>query len=380
MPDKEWLTVDEQIELLKQRGLYTTNDYDFIEEYLEEFGYYEIINGYREPFVAEGTPDTFKPNTQFKDIAMLFMYDQNLRDATMSTIEMFELSLRQSVARAFGTAHGENQQEYLNMQNYRAPKNPHTLQNLVKNLAELAYANNDQPFEHYRNTYGNVPPWIAVKGLEFWALKTWYSLLERDQKILVINDMLSDKFLKEHSEKKALEFFGNALQLVHQMRNRVAHAGRIYNYFPTDAKTNKPFIKYDSSFHQSIKVTPALWRQGIGTGGLWIMMHFFGMLRSNRAFYSLSKAFSDLTHEYVSTYPDIYEFLLKEMRIPSNDDQMNEIYFLVLIESLNGQTIDNFMTISTSIKDQLFFYSNRILISKYKQKNWIQFPKITINK
>ena len=47
---KEFKTYDEQIQLLKSRGL-TFVDEDFAKEKLEEENYYSIINGYKDLFL-----------------------------------------------------------------------------------------------------------------------------------------------------------------------------------------------------------------------------------------------------------------------------------------------------------------------------------------
>lgn len=55
---KEFKTIDEQIELLKSRGLTFENE-KFAKNMLLQNNYYNIINGYKELFIKPNTKDIF---------------------------------------------------------------------------------------------------------------------------------------------------------------------------------------------------------------------------------------------------------------------------------------------------------------------------------
>lgn len=360
---KVFLTIDEQINLLKKRRLtFFDDDEEVAYSLLAEFGYYEIFNGYRDPFMENGQ-DKFLPNTRFHDVFQLFSFDQSLRDDVMSSIEMFELTFRQTVARSFARNYGESQQEYLNVRNYISQSNPNSLNSLIKKLAELALTETSQPFDHYRNKYGNVPPWIVVKGLEFWSLKTWYHSQKRSVKNEIIKEIIDESVISTLGIEKTKQLFGSMLQIVHQLRNRAAHGGRIYNFFPYNNRNSQeqPFIQYNHDFHRFIGVDQAMFRQGYGTSGVWLLSKLFQILKFKHPHVSLSTAISNHLISYFSSMTKIsfnnMEWLLNEMKIPLN----NELAWYVQITSITS-SIDSEMHLTIPIKSyKLLYKSDRLL-------------------
>lgn len=65
---KEFKTIDEQIELLKQRGL-IINDEERAKKYLLSQNYYNLINGYAKFFPRNN--DHYTANTSFDEITRL---------------------------------------------------------------------------------------------------------------------------------------------------------------------------------------------------------------------------------------------------------------------------------------------------------------------
>lgn len=312
-------------------------------EALNEFGYYEIINGYRDPFVVTGS-DVFLPNTSFLDIYRLFLFDQSIRDDVMSSIEMFELTFRQVLSRRFAEKYGHLQKQYLSTKNFQANNQ---VRRLISKLAELAYTNNSESFNHYRSEYDNIPPWIAVKGLQFSELKPWYNSLDSDLKISVIEDMVNPKLISKlrdtsssDENQKILDLFGAALQVIHQMRNRAAHGGRIYNFFPT-SPSNRPLIKYDRNFHESIQVSNDMYRRGYGNSGVWVLIKLFKMLNYPRAYNTLNDQLANhLTDYLVDSFDSFEQFqdILDTIKIP----QKNNLTWSVKITAIKEVVGDDF--------------------------------------
>lgn len=77
MNTKPFLTIDKQIELLEQRGLLFQNK-EAAKKDLLSYGYYEIINGYKDCFLANplDSEDKFKAGITFEHIFQLFTLDK----------------------------------------------------------------------------------------------------------------------------------------------------------------------------------------------------------------------------------------------------------------------------------------------------------------
>ncbi len=172
--DKPFKSIDQQINKLKnERGLLFENE-QRDKQLLLNYGYYEIINGYKYHFMVDKNNDDagFIQGITFEHIYQLFNYDRFLRTHVMSSLETLELSLRQAIAYTVAEQISANQNEYLSRRNYRtghrqylhsAHREMYPIDHLLRILRGITHANSE-PFKHYREDHGNVPPWIIVKG------------------------------------------------------------------------------------------------------------------------------------------------------------------------------------------------------------------------
>lgn len=84
MTAKPFLPIDDQVRLLKQRGL--TVD-DNTARILMSEGYYSIVNGYKVPFIDKSlsskfNEDRYRSGATFSDLYSLFTFDRELRSLT----------------------------------------------------------------------------------------------------------------------------------------------------------------------------------------------------------------------------------------------------------------------------------------------------------
>ena len=87
---KKFKTYDEQIELLKTRGL-KIDDENFALNKLQEDNYYNIINGYKDLFLDEENSNIFKNNVTFEEIYSLFEFDRNIKSIFLKNMEMITI-------------------------------------------------------------------------------------------------------------------------------------------------------------------------------------------------------------------------------------------------------------------------------------------------
>lgn len=105
----------------------------------------------------------------------------------------FESTLRQAVAYTVSKNISYKQNDYIDRRKYNhGPRfrhpNPcnYPVDKLMHTLTKIA-ERNDQPFKHYREDHGNVPPWIVVKRLSFGNLIWWTKLLKNRDKTEIIS-------------------------------------------------------------------------------------------------------------------------------------------------------------------------------------------------
>jgi abortive infection bacteriophage resistance protein len=92
MPDKPSLTIAEQIQLLRSRGM-LFRDETQAASYLKNISYYRL-KGYWWDMQSDFVLHTMKPNTWFEDIIDRYNFDRHLRLILFDAIERIEIALR----------------------------------------------------------------------------------------------------------------------------------------------------------------------------------------------------------------------------------------------------------------------------------------------
>lgn len=93
--DKPALSVDQQLELLKNRGLRITNDHKA--RCLLEVVTLFRLSPYMRPFQKTCPRHVFKPGTSLKDIVEVYRFDSSLRGLVMEAIERIEVAVRAAI-------------------------------------------------------------------------------------------------------------------------------------------------------------------------------------------------------------------------------------------------------------------------------------------
>lgn len=83
MPDKEFKTIEEQINILKERGLKISNETEAA-DFLKYNNYYRI-SGYS---LTLRNHDVFSKNSEFQNIMDIYNFDYELRHILLKYLEM----------------------------------------------------------------------------------------------------------------------------------------------------------------------------------------------------------------------------------------------------------------------------------------------------
>ena len=85
-------TFEEQVELLQSRGM-IVDDIQEATFYLQHLNYYRLC-AYWLDFELDHATHQFKPDTNFKDVLKLYIFDRELRLLVLDGIERIEVSVR----------------------------------------------------------------------------------------------------------------------------------------------------------------------------------------------------------------------------------------------------------------------------------------------
>lgn len=334
---KEFKTIEEQIELLKSRNLKFINEQS-AKDHLLSYGYYEIINGYKDYFLTSSDPDSYKSGSTFEQIFSLYNMDKGLQEGVLSATLDFERILKTTIAYAIAEEYSSDQDKYLQKANYKTgkahkDKNGHTYFDIDSVFKKFEYIINDdvEPFKHYRLKHENTPPWILFKGATLGNMLYFYKLQKPDIKNRIISLMfdIPIDFFKIDKNGVIKNFFSDLLSLNYSFRNRTAHSGRIYNY-----KSEKSSMRHNVILHSRLGIDNRLYRQGFGRNDLYTLLCGLSFLKDKTVSIKLAVHININIKKYLDLYPEDKPKILNSIGIPPNkcivtDDKIIDIMQLL---------------------------------------------------
>ena len=314
---RDFKTIDEQIKILKDRKLIFINE-ETAKLNLMRYGYYEIINGYKDFMLESRDPDVYKKGATFEHLFELYKLDKSFKNSVLESSLNFELNLKTSFSYVLSKKFGVKNNSYLDKSLYKLGKKDkdgvYQLDYLF-NKFDLIINDNLEPYKHYREDHGHTPPWILFKGCSFGNMKHFYNLQKGFIKDEITSLMLGYpiELVKQLPECKALFFFFFNLKYI--FRNRAAHSGRIYNYTPKYGK-----IRYNKIFHQIniININEAEYRLGYGTNDLYTLTVFLKVLENKIPSLDLMSSLIISIEDHLEKYPEDRLFLLSSIGVPKN--------------------------------------------------------------
>lgn len=218
-PTKTFKTYDQQIELLKSRGM-KIRDESRAADLIKNINYYRL-SGYWYPFrkllpgedVARRS-DTFRSDADFDDVIRIYNFDQSLRTCVFACMAPIETALRASLGHQLGKTdpliHLKEDLLEASSKEYELwrEKYNRTLQD-----------SRDDFVKHHKLYYsGKLPIWVATEMLDWGSLSYLYGFSP-------INDQnaIADEFGLTAVEMRSW------LKSLNLLRNRAAHHGRMFN-------------------------------------------------------------------------------------------------------------------------------------------------------
>ena len=214
MPDKEFKTIEQQIALLKGRGLQIP-DSTLAADFLYRNNYYRV-SGYS---LTLRSHDEFVPGTTFQNIIDISEFDHALRHTLLKYIEVIEVTVKSIYSHEFTKIYGPA--GYLNPENFTdASTHKRIMQKAEEQKASRL------PHEAYLKHFVNelrqdIPLWALVDLLTISDISYLYKISESPLQQAVANAL--------GIEIKGREILGKFMHSMTIIRNLCAHGGRLYN-------------------------------------------------------------------------------------------------------------------------------------------------------
>ena len=221
--DKPFKTYDEQIELLKNRGL-IIEDYEFALHALNTISYYDLINRYQRYFMPDG--EKFIDNTRIELLYSFSLFDKSIQSFilkySMFIENIFKTKLAYTLAKDFGAKESEYLSAAKYRQSYQNPNGTLTFNSIFweckKTILDPKITNN--PTLYYYKKHNHVPPWILLKNLSFSNAINLFKLLKDTQRDIIVNELIPNEQIAL-SDK--INFVFCSLEAIRLFRNFAAH-------------------------------------------------------------------------------------------------------------------------------------------------------------
>ena len=180
---KQFKTLDEQVEILKSKGM-IIQDEKYTKEVLLRENYF-FLNGYRHLFMKNSEDRYFKNGTTFEEMYSLFLFDRSYRNIIFKYLLVIENNLKSITSYQLSKKYGYRERDYLKESNFtKDPMRKAQVNDLLKKMKRQIRVNGSQHSAtlHYVSNYGYIPLWILVKVLSFGIVSEMYQILkEEDQ-------------------------------------------------------------------------------------------------------------------------------------------------------------------------------------------------------
>ena len=225
--DKKFLDIEEQLQKLKDKNLIIPND-KRAKKYLNEIGYYKLINGYKRPFIVKIIENNveykrYVESTTIDDLYYLYKFDQDLKALVFKNILIVETMVKSKMSYVISNKYGIRESDYLQANNFK----PDTADSKIKFIelqANILNSINEQKtkqksIDWYAQNYGYYPFWVVSNILTLGTISKLYSKMKQMDQYLISNSFgLKSKMLE------------SILMILQLFRNACAHNEVVYNY------------------------------------------------------------------------------------------------------------------------------------------------------
>lgn len=207
------MTIDEQIENLKEIGLRIENE-AYAKRILNDISYFRLIKAYGLNLKSKN--ENYDGSVTFEQIVELYLFNANFRQILFPKIEQIEINVRCRVSNYFAERYGVL--GYLQKNNF---SNENYYDIFLSDIEEELRRNARAPFvQNFQENYegGQLPIYALVEVFSFGTLSKFYkNMLNADKKAVAKTFGVGYTYLESW------------LESISYVRNICAHYGRLYN-------------------------------------------------------------------------------------------------------------------------------------------------------
>lgn len=235
MNKKEFRTLDEQVDILRNKNLIINNP-DEVKDILLRENYF-FISGYRYLFYNENRK--FIQGTTFEELYAAFLFDRNLRNVLFKNLLVVENNIKSIISYQLSKKYGYKEKDYLDPKNFTQDiKESRRVEDVLNKMKRQIRINGEKHTAtfHYMTKYKYVPLWILVKVISFGLINELFGILKEEDK---------EEIARLYNiDKDTLKVY---IQLLSNYRNLCAHEDMVYDH------RTQTFIN-DTVYHEKMNI------------------------------------------------------------------------------------------------------------------------------
>ena len=221
--DKPFLSLDQQISRLRQRGI-AISDEAYARKCLRSISY-NRLEVYGDPFRSTSSTEEYKflPGTKFDDVVDLYIFDKRLRLMVMDAVDWIEVGVRAKWVSHMAAEYGAF--GYIDRDQFRKDidlsRMDFSYDGIREKLIKEFNRSHDASAKRYRKNSLNreePPVWMAAESMSLGLLLNFIEGLKRPDRTEIASPF-------GLSENVLLSMIRN----IHLVRNICAHHGRLWN-------------------------------------------------------------------------------------------------------------------------------------------------------
>lgn len=309
MANKIFKSIDEQIEILKSKGL-VINDLDKTKDILFRENYF-FISGYRHMFMRGNKEKGFIEGTTFEELYAVFVFDRKIRNIMFKYILVIENNIKSIISYQLSKKYGFKDKDYLNPKNFTQDAlRVRQVYDVLNKMKRQIRVNGKQHTAtlHYISNYGYIPMWILVKVLSFGLISELYGILKIEDQVTV------SEFYDLNTET-----LGIYLALLSNFRNLCAHEDILY-----DHRTQRQIP--NTKYHYELEIPKDEEEYKYGKNDLFALIIIFKQMLRDEEFVDLINELSyeiDVLDGKVDTVP--LNTILNKIGFPDNWREISKI-------------------------------------------------------
>jgi abortive infection bacteriophage resistance protein len=240
--DKNFLTYNQQLKKLRNDKKISCNSSSKDKEILVRMGYFNIVNGYKYPFICDKDANgnhIYLPDTDLMNIYELKKFDEKLRNFLLRYITQIEEEVRTLTGYKFDQC---NENGKIPWYDAKAYSEDARLQNKISAISsaysELSKSQLDY-VRFYMDKHTSIPTWIMIKVINF---STFIDVLNNSKQI-VKHSVCELYGMIDESGYPNVKLLIGSLHWLRKVRNSCAHNERIYCITETSNGNKKGRIK-----------------------------------------------------------------------------------------------------------------------------------------